>query len=174
MDGAALLIGAAVRTALAVHGRAGPSSPGERRPAKYLAESEVTEGIFHVGNHAPAEAHLRVRQIFEGQRHAHFARAQRRLQRGESLSMPQSRAMPSIAARCHEKDYGEHRACRDCPLQSGSINSVRRGKLSRLPSLPADGSGAARRRFAAHGKTPGNAARPILMAALSADLQQVV
>ena len=26
----------------------------------------------------------------------------RRLQRGESLSMPQSRPMPSIAARCHE------------------------------------------------------------------------
>ena len=26
----------------------------------------------------------------------------RRLQRGESLSMPQSRVMPSIAARCHE------------------------------------------------------------------------
>ena len=26
----------------------------------------------------------------------------RRLQRGESLSMPQSRAMPSIGARCHE------------------------------------------------------------------------
>jgi phage-related protein len=26
----------------------------------------------------------------------------RRLQRGESLSMPQSRAMPSIATRCHE------------------------------------------------------------------------
>ncbi len=35
----------------------------------------------------------------------------RRLQRGESLSMPQSRPMPSIGARCHElriNDGGTH------------------------------------------------------------------